>query len=147
MIIHNYLPMRHFNKYWWETCPLTHWPAVFFPTIQVMNYILTIREHVPASDDTKGGILVSNIDASRFGSVARLVSAPSKESILSMSLEHDSATAHLVNVLASWINIFCWQAMWEKWAPILMLFFNVFTAGLWTIRAIPVRASWWSDRR
>lgn len=38
---------------------------------QVMNYILTIREHIPASETTCGGVLVSNIDASNFGSLAR----------------------------------------------------------------------------
>lgn len=37
-----------------------------------MNYILTVREHIAESDNTHGGVLVSNIDASKFGSIARL---------------------------------------------------------------------------
>jgi hypothetical protein len=44
---------------------------VFLLIVQVMNYILTIREHIPASTTTTGGVLVSNIDASKMGSLAR----------------------------------------------------------------------------
>jgi hypothetical protein len=38
-----------------------------------MNYILTIREHIPATEDTREGVLVTNIDATVYGNIARCV--------------------------------------------------------------------------
>lgn len=36
-----------------------------------MNYILTVREHIPESAESRGGVLLSNIDAMYKGSIAR----------------------------------------------------------------------------
>jgi hypothetical protein len=38
-----------------------------------MNYILTIREYIPATEDTREGVLVTNIDATAYGNIARCV--------------------------------------------------------------------------
>jgi hypothetical protein len=44
---------------------------LLFVCEQRMNFILTIREHIPATADTSEGVLITNIDAARKGSVAR----------------------------------------------------------------------------
>jgi hypothetical protein len=38
-----------------------------------MNYILTIREHICATENTREGVLVTNIDATVYGNIARCV--------------------------------------------------------------------------